>query len=484
MNKKWISILIATQLFSNVVLAKGKIQDADVKSLSDITSAVLTTTGNLTSGNACITSPGSTSGLATGLYIYDTTSSSKISSGTTIAGLPGTCSAGQIQMSANATASATGDTITFGGQASQLLNITKFWDTLNSQQFSTSWTNGQMGSGAASNGTVLIANGSGATSWGSPVAAPSINIFYNSGFDFWTRGTSVTIANGASTYQPDQWYVRNGLGTNGVITFSQVSGGVAGSKFGASVKITTAPTAAQTNGTELFQVLENVDSLWFYNQTASMGAQIKALGNVNQVGLQFYYATSEVKLTTAIGSETTCSVSSGAFTNCTKLAQAMGTSQTASGVVGIRIRITGVSTGNTYDLNNGFIAEQVQMNIGSTLPAYQRRAGTGEELTALKRFYRQIFAYTGMAFDANNIDLFLSFDPPMRGTPSLVSTGSQGFLNGAGSASQSSQSNDVGSLQGTNAAKFRFGNFTALTVGAIYIHNTNDGQHMNIDASL
>src|SRR5438876_907377 len=127
--KRFLSYLLPLLMIAQTTtaFAGGKIQNEDVKSLTDITAAVLSTTGNLTSGNACISSPGSTTGLAVGLFIYDTTSSTKISSGTTIAGLPGTCSAGQIQMSANATASATGDTITFGGQMSQLINDSKVY---------------------------------------------------------------------------------------------------------------------------------------------------------------------------------------------------------------------------------------------------------------------------------------------------------------------------------------------------------------------
>ena len=133
-------------------------------------------------------------------------------------------------------------------------------------------------------------------------SAPNVqNFLLNSDFSFWQAGTSITIANAASTYQADQWYVKNSLGTNGVITFSQQTGSVGGDAYAGQVKITTAPTAAQVNGTELYQPLANGDSQPLYNQTASFGINVKALGNVNQVGLQFYYSTSEVKLATGIG---------------------------------------------------------------------------------------------------------------------------------------------------------------------------------------
>src|SRR5581483_6255425 len=118
---------------------------------------------------------------------------------------------------------------------------------------------------------------------------------------------------------------------------------------GAQVQITTAPTAAQTNGTELYQTLENLSFLELYSQNACFSANIKALGNVNQVGLQFMSNTSEAKVTTTIGSEVTVAVNTSGFTLGQIVNQALGSAMTTSGVVGVRIRITGVSSGNLYD---------------------------------------------------------------------------------------------------------------------------------------
>jgi hypothetical protein len=128
---KFSSIFLLILFLGSMALAAGKVQNEDVKSLSDITSATLTTTGNLSNGTNCITSLGSTAGLSVGLHIYDTTVSSNIPPGTTIAGLPGTCSASQIQMSQNSNATATADTITFGGQISQLINDSKIYVSAN-----------------------------------------------------------------------------------------------------------------------------------------------------------------------------------------------------------------------------------------------------------------------------------------------------------------------------------------------------------------
>lgn len=127
--RKNIFITLSLLLFSLQAGAVGKIQNENVKSQAEIKSANGTITGNLTNGSACIVSPSSTAGLFVGLFAYDSTTPANIAAATTIAGLPGSCSAGQIQLSANAAGSGTGDTITFGGQLSQLINDTKIYAT-------------------------------------------------------------------------------------------------------------------------------------------------------------------------------------------------------------------------------------------------------------------------------------------------------------------------------------------------------------------
>jgi uncharacterized delta-60 repeat protein len=214
------------------------------------------------------------------------------------------------------------------------------------------------------------------------------NALANSAFDIWQRGTSVAVANGGTAYQADRWYAKNSLGTSGVLTYSQVAGVSAGSKYGASVKITTAPTAAQANGCEFYQTLENFDTLPFINQTASFQVLVKGLGNVNAVGIQLFYSTSETKVTTAFGLEKSVAVSNASFSIGQLLAQSVGSLPTSAGVIGVRIRVLGVSTGNTYDLNNGFVVEQAQLNIGFAIPSFARSGRTTmEELAICQRYY-------------------------------------------------------------------------------------------------
>ena len=218
------------------------------------------------------------------------------------------------------------------------------------------------------------------------------NQLMNGAFDLWQRGTSVTVANTVSTYLADRWYVKNSLGTNGVITYSQQAGSVSGSKYGAKVQITTAPTAAQTNGTELYQVIENMNTLSLLDKIMSASVYIKSFGNVNQVGIQFYYKTTEAKVDTALGTEVLVSVNSSSFVLGSLLAQSINSLPTSAGVLGIRIRITGVSSGNTHDINNGFIVEQAMMNIGIMPITFKRRGDSiREEIQDCQRYYEKSY---------------------------------------------------------------------------------------------
>lgn len=252
--------------------------------------------------------------------------------------------------------------------------------------------NALLPSQTSASGKVLTSDGTN-TSWAAPSAGVGVfgkNFLVNAAFDIWQNGTSLGCSNGSSVYGADQWYVKNSLGTSGNITHAQVTGSLSGSLYGYSVKISTAPTASQANGCELYQTLDNLTAQSLLGQTVSFSVNVKAQGNVNQVGIQFFYNTSEAKVSTTLGAETLTTVSSGSFTLCKCENVSVGTTPTSSGVVGVRIRITGVSTGNTYDLNNGFTVEQAQLNIGSQAITFQRRHPT-EDIIACKRFFQKSF---------------------------------------------------------------------------------------------
>ncbi len=274
---------------------------------------------------------------------------------------------------------------------------------------------------------------SGLPAWQAPTTSVEAgtfarNFLLNGGFDFWQAGAGTTATNsgGAShnlnsvsqVYLADQWYVSNTLGggtINGVISYDQVNGVTDGSLYGARVKITTAPTGTGIqNGCELYQTLSALESRRLYNKTASFSVLVKGLNNVNQVGVQFfYYANGESKVDTAIGSEVLTTVNTSTFTACTISGQALGSS-VGSGCYGVRIRITGVSSGNAYALNNGFTVEQAMLNIGATASTFSRMyPDPTVELAACQSFYEVIngeggtpLIATGLVTTANTTGKF------------------------------------------------------------------------------
>jgi microcystin-dependent protein len=193
-----------------MAFAIGRIQGADVKNQADIQSTNGTATGNLTLSSACVSSlsfsVGTYAKLIVGAYIYDSTNPTYISSGTTILGLPGSCSAGQVQMSSNATHAATGDTLTFGGSISQFIHDNQLYVGANgvNDTLYNAITNGNIGgSGGGATGIELLPNpgfesGGATTNWsstGGTVATVSsgINLLYGKKSASWQATASGQI---------------------------------------------------------------------------------------------------------------------------------------------------------------------------------------------------------------------------------------------------------------------------------------------------
>lgn len=227
------------------------------------------------------------------------------------------------------------------------------------------------------------------TAW-APVQTSDINWLFNSGFDFSQRSGALgttTISYPNNPYVVDRWSVLNDS-PGSTVSAVQVAGVLPQSKYGLQVTFTGAGTSGEF---ELHQVLENTDSLNFYNQYASFGVNVKAVGNVNQVALQFLYNTSENRATGGIGSPTFVSVSTGGFTLCEAVNQAIGSAMTTAGIIGVSIYPSGVSgNGHVYDSGNGIIVEQAQLKLNSQLGVWSRQGATiGEELALCQRYYEK-----------------------------------------------------------------------------------------------
>lgn len=255
--------------------------------------------------------------------------------------------------------------------------------------------------GVGTNGQALTTGGSGANpSWTTFDAYPE-NLILNSAFDFWQRygaSPSQTIAINTKTYVPDRFYGYNNLGGSGVITLSQQTGSVNGSLWQAQSKITT---GGSQNGCEFWTVLDNLTTMRLYGQTASVSAWVGGLNHVNSIKMWVNYGTSEAKLTSASSNITSATISVTPAASNPTMVQitinniSIGTSMTTAGVIGIGFSVNGVSSGNTWDVNNGICVEQVMLNLGSVVGPYRRATSNPQqELSACQRYYEKSYDLT------------------------------------------------------------------------------------------
>lgn len=318
------------------------------------------------------------------------------------------------------------------------------------------------------NGNVLTSNG---TTWTSAAAGAGsgtpYNFLVNGAFDYWQVGTSISAAAGASAYAADQWFSdATGVAGSGTVIMTQVTGVTNGSLFGASVKMGVAGNGSSVTGAVAAQLLSNKASAPLYGQTASFSILVKALTNVNQVTLQFIYNTSESRASYSVvsGSSTTCAVNTSTFTTCTINGQALGTAQGAGGIVGVKISASGVSTGNKYDINNGFVLEQGMVSLGAIAAAFSRQnQNPVQELAACQFFYRLITGANGTAVSATSAQFQVYF-PTMRIAPAVLTPTSVIQVSDMSTANftQSSAQASINESS-TSSCRFTTNNYSGMT---------------------
>ena len=252
-------------------------------------------------------------------------------------------------------------------------------------------------------GQALTSNGTGvAPTFQTITTLPNPNLCYNADFYFNNRyGTNTATFNASSTltyYCADRWCVAPNIGGSGTVT--AVTQG--GSKTINQLQITVG-TSGSSGEPALIQVIAAEDAnIYLQDQVCSFSCWIKGVANTNSIGLQFFRnSTSSLSGATFVGSESSTSVNSSNYVNCTLSNQSIGT-PSSTGVVGIRIRIKGVGSGHAYTSGNGFRIELAYWNVGATpvttnandnAPSYfQLRFGThDEELAACSQFYQNNF---------------------------------------------------------------------------------------------
>lgn len=347
-------------------------------------------------------------------------------------------------------------------------------------------------------GTILQNNGVGSTSWVNP--ANVVNSLVNGAFDYCqVRGTlgSVNFTNVSNfVYGLDQWYGEAGFanaGSVGNVNISQVAGSLNGSKYALKMINTTSGNgggvAGSSSGNGVVQPLCNFASLPYYGAQASFAIQVKALGNVTQVGLNFLFATTETKPATnnTIGSEVFVTVNSASFTNCVLNGQSIGTVFTTSGIIAARVRTSAFSIGSADGIGNGFILEQAIMNPGTAAAPFSRGYNDPvQELAACQYFLRTIKGgLVGAQVSLTQIQVN-AFFPDMRTAPStFVMASNSGLQITNMIAANFSQSSYACSVNETsvNSARLLLGNFTGVT-GSITYSLTSLGGQIPLDARI
>lgn len=150
-------LLISASCFASMA---GRFTGHDMKSKVEIQKANFSGTANLTNSSVCISGIVGSFNAAqiVGQAVTDFTNPSYVPAGTTVVASPGTCAAGQIQMSQAATHAATGDSLGIGGTLEDLTDDNKIVVHGNGldETLYDAMNNGDIGSGGLSDYGALL----------------------------------------------------------------------------------------------------------------------------------------------------------------------------------------------------------------------------------------------------------------------------------------------------------------------------------------
>jgi len=222
------------------------------------------------------------------------------------------------------------------------------------------------------------------------------NLLLNGDVKIWQRNITFAFPT-VDGFAADRWHIRGGgsLGTGGGNTEAVLLPGVSeGASFGMRVWVGAPIPTPNGTGVSATQTLENKESLKLYNKSASFQVKVKATGNVNQVTIKINYQTTEtrVAINSNILGSISATVNSSTFTTITLPLVAIGTSMTTSGVLGVVIQATGVSSGAISDQYNGFIMEQAILVEGAPPSVFKAQFNSyAQELAACQRYYEKSY---------------------------------------------------------------------------------------------
>jgi len=141
--------------------------------------------------------------------------------------------------------------------------------------------------------------------------------------------------------------------------------------------------------------------------------------------------------------------------------------------------------------SNDWYMTGFQLEVGEVATPFEHRS-YGDELRRCQRYYQQIGSGYGKASSTSAFDCSVTFNPPMRTSPTVSDNGTTVQITNIVSAdfNQSSAScadTDSGVTDGTyGGGRVRFSNFSGLTGGETYAidHNSSHGGAATFDAEL
>ena len=329
---------------------------------------------------------------------------------------------------------------------------------------------------------------------------------------------TVSQRHGTSAVTSDQYLTDRFTSANnnhsGAWSWQQVTDAPAGFKNSLKFTTTTADATTATNQYSLLRYYtEGNDTahldfgssdakgitLSFYVKSSLTGTFGGSIGNNAQNrSYPFTYSISSAstweRKTVTLSGDQSGTWETGVSTGL-RINFSMGTGTSYQGTAGAWNGDTDFSaTGETSvlaTLNATWQITGVQLEVGEQATPFEHRS-FGDELRRCQRYYQQIGSGYGKASSTSAFDCSVTFNPPMRTSPTVSDNGTTVQITNIVSAdfNQSSAScadTDSGVTDGTyGGGRVRFSNFSGLTGGETYAidHNSSHGGAATFDAEL
>jgi hypothetical protein len=306
------------------------------------------------------------------------------------------------------------------------------------------------------------------------------NVFLNSNFSVWQRGTSFSTA---GAYTADRWIANSDTSfTLSRQTFTPGTAPVAG--YEGEYYARFVRSAGGSYGTGSMQKIEDVRTFAGQTVTLSFWAKADAAITISPYYNQIFGSGGSTTVGAAIGAGTTLTTSWARYSLTFTLPSISGkTIGTSSHIELYVTRYIGAAA-TTIDLWG------VQLEAGSVATAFQTATGTIQgELAACRYYYRRWALdnsaplITGMAISTTEAISTLPLDLPMRIAPSSLEYAS---LQGADYvANKNFTAASISSEQTSSAVRIYYSGATGLTQYRPYIiRGSASGAYLAISAEL